>query len=61
MVTTISIEIFNKSVLKINSKTWKKYTEDLFDFEADDMIENELKVNQTDFNHFIYTESNLYC
>jgi hypothetical protein len=61
VVTTISIEIFNKSVLKINSKTWKKYTEDLFDFEADDMIENELKVNQTDFNHFIYTESNLYC
>ena len=31
----------------------------MFDFEADDMTEMEYKVNQNDFNSFIYTESKI--
>ena len=46
----------NLSILKINTKTWKKYTEDLFDFEAEDMSQNEFKINQNDYNCFLYHE-----
>jgi hypothetical protein len=48
-----------KSILKIYTKTWKKYTEDLFDFEAEDMTYNDFKLNQNDSYCYIYTEGNL--
>lgn len=49
----------NNTTLKLNSKTWKKYTEDLFDFEAKEMRENEFKINQGDFTFYLHTESKL--
>ena len=44
-------------MLKINSKTWKKFTEDLFDFEAEDMTLREFKINKSDISSFLYIES----
>jgi hypothetical protein len=46
--------------LKIKSKTWKKYTEDLFDFDAKDINESEFKITQNDYISYIYTESKIY-
>ena len=45
--------------MKINAKTWKKYTEDLFDFDAKDVNEEEFKITQNDYINYIYTESKL--
>ena len=40
--------------------TWKKYTEDLFDFETKDLEQKEFNLLNTGKISFIYSES-IYC
>lgn len=47
------------SVLNINAKTWNKETDDLFDFEATDIVTKDYKVNSGETNQYILSSGKL--
>ncbi len=44
--------------MQIQFKTWKKETEDLFDFETKDVESSEFKITNDGSNHYLYVRSN---
>ncbi len=48
----------NISQLNVKCETWKKFTEDLFDFETKELEEKEFTLKNNDKIIFVYTDSN---